>query len=110
MTPEILLSLKIYALAITISMAVALLIRGVVAAVSLQQRGPEVKPGKSPATAPAEVEGHIAAISAAVYMMTGTHRIVHIRALRRGSAWAVEGRYAHHASHSVPHQPRKHKE
>ncbi len=110
MSPEILLSLKIYALAIAISMAVALLIRGVVVIVSLRQRKPQAERILTSAIAPSEVEGHIAAISAAVYVLTGAHRIVHIRTQDRGGAWTGEGRYAHHASHSVPHRPRKNKE
>lgn len=108
MTPDILLSLKIYALAIGISMAVALLIRGVVAMVSLRQRKLDSEPASAPVAAPPDLEGHIAAISAAVYAMIGAHRIVHIRAQGRQGAWTVEGRLAHHTSHKVPHQPRKH--
>ena len=108
MTPEILLSLKIYALAIALSMAVALLIRVVVTVVSLGgKKTPQAKPQPTPATGPQETEGHIAAISAAVYAMVGSHRIVHISAQGRGAAWTGEGRYAHHASHSVPHKPSK---
>lgn len=109
MSPEILLSLKIYALAIAISMVVALLIKGVVVVVSLRQKKPQAEKVLTSAVAPPEVEGHIAAISAAVYVMTGAHRIVHIRAQGRGAAWTGEGRFAHHTSHSVPHRPRKNK-
>ena len=108
MTPEILLSLKIYALAIAISMVVALLIRGIVVIVSATGRKPVEE--EQPASPPAEEEGHIAAISAAIFSMVGAHRIVHISAQHRGIAWTVEGRYAHHSSHAVPHKPRKHKE
>ena len=110
MTPEILLSLKIYALAIAISMVVALIIRGVVVMVSLRQRKPQVEREPTRVAAPTDAAGHIAAISAAIYVMTGAHRIVHIRALGRSGAWTVEGRFAPHSSHAVPHQPRKHKE
>lgn len=108
MTPEILLSLKIYALAIALSMAVALLIRIVVTVVSVTgQKTPQLKPQRTQATGPQETEGHIAVISAAIYAMVGSHRIVHISAQGRGGTWTGEGRYAHHTSHSVPHKPSK---
>lgn len=107
MSPDIFLSLRIYGLAIVISMAVALLIRVVVSIVSMQQRKPQPEKDKAATTPPPDLEGHIAAISAAVYAMIGAHRIVHISARGRGGAWTLEGRHDHHVSHKVPHQPRK---
>lgn len=107
MSPEIFLSLRIYALAIAISMAVALLIRVVVVIVSLRQHKSRKEPSSAPVAAPTDIEGHVAAISAAVYAAIGAHRIVHIRAQGRGAAWTLEGRHDHHTSHKVPHQPRK---
>jgi hypothetical protein len=107
MSPEIFLSLRIYGLAIAISMAVALLIRVVVAVVSLRQQKLRSAPRPVPLVAPTDTEGHVAAISAAVYAAIGAHRIVHIRAQGRGVAWTLEGRHDHHVSHKVPHQPRK---
>ena len=55
-------------------MAVALLIRVVVSIVSMQQRKPQPEKDKAATTPPPDLEGHIAAISAAVYAMIGAHR------------------------------------
>lgn len=106
MGSEILLSFKIYLLAFVISMTVALLIRGIVLVVSrLQEAAPEpMRRGQERVPA---VEDEIAAVAAAVYAVMGPYRIVHIQPQRRGSAWTAEGRYAHHASHTVPHHPRQ---
>lgn len=49
-----------------------------------------------------EASDDIAAIAAAVFVaMDGApHRIIHIEPSRRGGAWAVEGRFAQHSSHT----------
>jgi hypothetical protein len=47
---------------------------------------------------------HVEAISAAAYKMFGAHRVVPIEPVRDGAVWIVEGRLAHHGSHSVSHQ------
>ena len=105
MGAAIVLSLKIYLLTFVISMAVALLIKGVVLVVSRPKRADAVDatPREDQAIAGEE---DIAAVAAAVYAVMGPHRIVHIEPQQRGTAWTVEGRYAHHTSHAVPHQPR----
>jgi hypothetical protein len=48
-------------------------------------------------------EDHVAAISAAVYAMIGSHRIVRIEEARHGPGWILAGRTAHHAGRLVPH-------
>jgi hypothetical protein len=52
-------------------------------------------------------EDHVAAISAAVYAMIGSHRIVHIEEARHGPGWVLVGRAAHHAGRPVPHSSRR---
>jgi hypothetical protein len=49
-----------------------------------------------------EASDDIAAIAAAVFVaMEGApHRIIHIEPSRRVGAWAVEGRFAQHSSHT----------
>lgn len=46
---------------------------------------------------------HIAAISAAIAMIMGPHRIVHIEPGHHGVGWQTEGRAAHHGSHVFSH-------
>jgi hypothetical protein len=43
----------------------------------------------------------IAVIAGAVYAMLGTHRIVHLEAIRSGKAWEIEGRWAQQTSHTL---------
>jgi hypothetical protein len=52
-------------------------------------------------------EDHIAAISAAVYAMIGSHRIVRIEQARHGPGWVLTGRAAHHIGHAVTHPERR---
>jgi hypothetical protein len=47
-------------------------------------------------------DDHIAVISAAVAAIMGSHRIVRIEPVRQGPGWLVEGRAAHHGSHTHP--------
>lgn len=49
-----------------------------------------------------EDEAHIAAITAAVYviMAGAAHRIVHIESPHQGDDWVAEGRLAQHTSHA----------
>lgn len=103
-----LLSLKIYALAIVISMAVAILI-SVIGLVIRLTAGRADRAGRSMHEAPAvrgdtPDENDIAAISAAVYAIVGAHRLVHIEERGRGQTWAAAGRSVHHASHAPMRQ------
>ena len=104
MTDNLVLAFQIYGLAILVSMAVALVIKGIVSGLSKLQKPVKAKAASAPAMdddfIPVE---HIAAISAAAYMMLGRHRIVHIADRGRGLTWKAEGRAAHHTSHAVYH-------
>lgn len=97
----------IYFIVIVISMLVATIIRGIVIVLSRQAGEVEAKakvPAKpTPAAKPIAVgipQEHIAAISAAVTMMMGAHRIVHIEMANRGFGWTSEARASHHTSHA----------
>ena len=95
-------ALQIYGLAIVISMLVAVLIKVMVLATSRAKPVATVakvaQKSAAPATVgiPAEV---VAAISAAISVITGPHHILHIGESKR--SWANEGRIAQHS-----HQPR----
>jgi hypothetical protein len=104
----VLLSIKIYALAIVISMAVAVMIKLIVLVASGRkpQARPVVQPRGTVAAAGPPAE-HVAAIAAAIYAYLGAHRIVHIEERSRNRAWTAEGRTAHHVSHNVPHHPHR---
>ena len=109
MSDYIILSFKVYALAIVISMAVAVMIKLIVLVVSMgrsetaETAVPQARPERA-AGPPAE---HVAAIAAAVYAYLGAHRIVHIEERSRHRAWTAEGRTAHHVSHNVQHHPHR---
>jgi len=102
------LSIQVYALAIVISLLVAVMIRGVVKTLSVLEK-------KAPVTTPvidtiAVDEGnadHIAAITAAVWATIGPYRIVRIEPTDRGRSWAAGSLFAHHASHTVRHHPKR---
>jgi hypothetical protein len=104
---NVVLAFQIYGLAILVSMAVAVLIKGIVSVLSrLKAREKKPEP-ETPEIAEAQIPvEHIVAISAAAYSMLGRHRVVHIEDAGRGLAWTVEGRAAHHASHAVSHHPK----
>lgn len=96
----------IYGIVVIISMLVAAVIRGIVVLLSRQAMKAEAAaPAKStpkPAAKPIAVgipQEHIAAISAAVAMMMGAHRIVRIEMANRGFGWTSEARTTHHTSH-----------
>ena len=98
----------IYLIVVVISMLVATVIRGIVIVLSRQAAKAEaLAPAKAPApasAAPPIIAGipqeHIAAISAAVAMMMGAHRIVRIEMANRGFGWTAEARTSHHTSHA----------
>jgi Na+-transporting methylmalonyl-CoA/oxaloacetate decarboxylase gamma subunit len=111
MSPVILQSFAIYALAIAISLSVALLIRGIVAALTVFHK-PPARPnpatvGAAKPTPTARREDDIAAIAAAVHTVLGAHRIVHIETSPRGLVWTAEARVSHHISHNVPRRRRR---
>lgn len=98
-------ALQIYGIAIAISMFVAVLIKVLVVVTSRMERPAKSATSPQPQTIqhsavsskiPDEV---VAAISAAISIVTGPHRILHIAA--SGRSWSTEGRSAQHH-----HQPR----
>ena len=104
MSTAIALSASIFALAIVISMLVALLIKGIVATLSWHRKPPWTVAPPPATVASGETDtgrSDIAAITAAVYAVVGAHRIVHIERADRARTWTAEGRAAHHASHAI---------
>ena len=102
-TAALVKSLQIYGIAIAISLLVALLIKVLVAATSRVKPAATVPVPVAPAAQQPETDempGEVlAAISAAVAVMVGPHRILHIVESKR--SWSNAGRIAQHA-----HQPR----
>lgn len=126
MGDAIVTSIMMYGLAIVIAVLAAFLIRGIVVALERRQqddrralaaagpvgRGP--RPSAALPRAPERTggsmgsaggpedldEGHVAAISAAVYAILGAHRIVRIEqaAGGRNAGWAAQGRWLHHTT------------
>lgn len=95
----------IYGIVIVISMLVAVVIRGIVWALSRQARQEAAKaPAKpAPAVQPALAgipQEHLAVIAATVAAMMGAHRVVRIEMAQRGFGWTSEARAAHHLSHA----------
>jgi len=105
------LTVSLYGLAIVISFLVAGLIRLIVV-VQERYRPPEPAKPRVPArpAAPPPQTGvpaaHIAAISAALAALVGSHRIVHVQAMH-GRGWSAEGRTQHHTSHNLPRRPHR---
>ena len=111
MADLIIKSLGMYGLTIIISMLAALLIKLIV--VSIARSGDKrklarTKTEKVQPVAPARGDGvdpqHVAAISAAVYAVLGSHRIVHIAAGRYQLTWSSEGKRQLQSSHDVHHR------
>ncbi|MER2527166.1 MAG: OadG family protein [Candidatus Competibacter denitrificans] len=101
----------IYSIVVVISMLVAAVIRGIVILLSRQAAKTEAQGAakkSAPVAARPAISGipqeHIVAISAAVTMMMGAHRIVRIEMAHHGFGWTSEARAAHHTSH-LPRGP-----
>ncbi len=103
------LSAAIYGIAIVISFAVALLIKGIVHALPLLRRSPKAEAAPDPAAVPdlAVPPEHVAAISAAAAAMIGEHHIIHIEDPGRGAVWTAEGRMIHQTSHAIMRNPKR---
>lgn len=107
MNEVISLSLGVTALAIVISLVVAVLIKGIVMALSLVEGPPQAMPVAARAPAAGSVpDEHIAAISAAITAVMGSNQILHIEDRSRGGVWTAEGRMMHHTSHAVSRRPK----
>ena len=97
-------AIQIYGIAIVISMLVAVLIKILVVLTS-RMKAPDLVAGIPPKTVDRgpEIVGiaeeTVAAISAAISVCVGSHRILHIAESSR--SWSNEGRTAQHS-----HQPR----
>jgi antitoxin (DNA-binding transcriptional repressor) of toxin-antitoxin stability system len=97
-------ALQIYGIAIAVSMFVAVMIKVLVVLTSRAKpvakviAAPQKNAEPDTAGIPAEV---VAAISAAVSIVTGQHHILHIAESKR--SWANEGRVAQHYSHQTRH-------
>lgn len=103
-------TLWIYGLAAVVSMLIALVIKLVVVVLGRAERPlptTTAAPAPAPATAAPAFDvaaDHVAAISAAVSALVGSHRIVHIEHSRHREGWLAEGRHAQHASHDLGHR------
>ena len=107
MSDLILISIKIYGMAIVISFMVAVLIKGIVVALPVMRRR-SAPQARSPAMPAAVVPPHhVAAIAAAVAAVMGPSHIIHIEDRGRTATWAAEGRMMHQTSHAVTrtHKP-----
>jgi len=102
MSDIILLSFKIYAFAILISLGVAVMIRLIVRAFGMGQEPSSASSEPAQPALPETREIPVAAIAAAVYAVIGKHRIVRIQRSSRGHDWIVGGRSSHHQSHNIP--------
>lgn len=102
-----------YGLTALVSMAVAVMIKGMTTLLAAMDKGQPTAAGPVTAvaqpSAPAGAEGDIAAIAAAVYAMLGeSARIVRIEANGRGMLWTAGGRLMHQTSHVLQRrQPHK---
>ena len=94
---------QIYGISIAISMFVAVLIKVLVALTSRVKPAAQAAAAPQPTAEPVVATGIsgevLAAISAAIVVTAGPHRILHIAESKR--SWSNEGRIAQHS-----HQPR----
>ena len=106
------LSAGIFLLAAAISMVVALLIKGVVAALPLIEGRARSESGAAAAAAAPQPDAetvppeHVAAIGAAITAILGEHHILRIEDRGRSGVWTAEGRMIHHTSHTISHSPK----
>ncbi|TXI77820.1 MAG: hypothetical protein E6Q43_00600 [Dokdonella sp.] len=99
-TAAIIKSLQVYGIAIVISLLVALVIKVLVA---LTARIEKAKPAEIPTGTVCPIglgvpDEDVAALSAAIFVAMGPHRILHITPTTHG--WASGGRSAQHSSHT----------
>jgi hypothetical protein len=107
MAEVIWLAVGIYTVAIVVSIAIAGLIRAMVAGLGALETRSAASPSRPVPPLIDTGADDIAAITAAVYAVIGAHRIVRIEdAAHRGAEWVAEGRLAHHHSHHPSHHPK----
>jgi hypothetical protein len=96
-------------ISIAVSMAVAVLIRMMVALGAhverVARRGSPPEARVCP-VGPGISDEDVAVVSAALYAAIGPHRVVHLAEAGRGRAWVSEGRASHHTSHAPTHRPK----
>lgn len=97
LTAAIIKALQVYGIAIVISLLVAVLIKVMVAVTSrMEQARPlDVPTGTVCPIGPGVSEEDVAALSAAIFVAIGPHRILHITPT--GHAWASDARSTQHA-------------
>jgi len=106
MTDLIMKSLGMYGLTIVISMLAACLIKLIVVVIAKSEERRKVARNKVARMQEPVLSGevdprHIAAISAAVFAVLGSHRIVHIADDRYSPSWSAEGKRQLQTSHNV---------
>ena len=106
MTDLIIKSLGMYGLTIVISILAACLIKLIVVVIAKSEdRRNAARTKVAKAMEPVVIEGvdprHVAAISAAVFAVMGSHRIVHIAGGKYMPGWAAEGKRQLQTSHNV---------
>lgn len=101
--------LWIYGLAAVVSLVIAALIKLIVVILGGKEQAASAVAHEQPAPALPGFDiaaDHVTAISAAVYAVLGSHRILHIEESRGRRGWLAEGRHAQHTSHGVGHHPK----
>lgn len=106
LTPTLLKSVQIFGIVIVISLLVAVIIKFLVIATGQISKARPAAHTATPAVAPPVVAAGIppevvAAITAALAVVTGPHRVLRIAESKRN--WASQGRISQHHSH----QPRR---
>ena len=104
MLDDLMHALALYALAIAISMAVALVMKGIVVSLSWSSKKPPAATPVPAAAPPEPAESDVPVIAAAAYAVLGATRILHIEDEHRGTGWTQEGRRIHQTSHAVARQ------
>lgn len=97
-------TLVVAALAVVVSMLVAVVIRLIVGLLGRADRPapvPAVPAAPTLSVAPGVPPEHVAAIAAAVDSVFGWPRLLHIEPSPGSHGWAAQGRQAQHSSHQV---------
>lgn len=114
----IIIALIGYGLMIVVSIAAALLIRGIVIGLQGMQKAQQAKAAAAAPPAAVQVSvapdeaaddtaRHVAAIAAAVYAVVGAHRLVYIGESPTSLGWTTTGRAIHQTSHSPKRSPQR---
>lgn len=108
-----------YGLMVVVSLAAAVLIRGIVIALQGMQKAQKARAAAAPGPAAVQISvepeaepvderaRHVAAIAAAVYAVVGAHRLVYIGEGRPSIGWTTTGRTIHQTSHMPKRSPQR---